>query len=78
MYDMMETTLAERGQIVIPKVARDGLGWRSGMKLEVRVEGNQIVLQKRVKLNLDRWIGSVDNGLTIQQEMDDLRNRNVI
>ena len=54
MYDMMETTLAERGQIVIPKVARDGLGWRSGMKLEVRVEGNQIVLQKRVKLNLDR------------------------
>jgi AbrB family looped-hinge helix DNA binding protein len=74
----VETTIAERGQIVIPKQARDELGLLPGAKVEVRVEGGQIIIRKLVKLDLQRWIGSAeDDGLTSEQALSELRGRPV-
>lgn len=71
-----EATLAERGQIVVPKSARDDLGLRPGMKLDVWVENNQIIIKKRVKLSLDHWLGvAPKDGLSAQEALDDLRGR---
>lgn len=53
----MEAVLAERGQIVIPKAARDALGLTPGMKLDVRVEGGKIILRKKVDDAISRARG---------------------
>lgn len=75
---MFETTLAERGQVVIPKKARDALGFLPNMKLEIVVERDQLVIRKTHKLNLSAWIGCVpDDGLTTDQVMQELRGRPV-
>ena len=39
----MEATVAERGQITLPKAARDALGLAKGSKLKVEVENGRIV-----------------------------------
>jgi len=39
--------LAERGQIVIPKEARDALGLKPGCKLQISLDGNRLVVEKR-------------------------------
>ncbi len=71
-----EATLADRGQIVIPKLARDELGLRPGMKLDVWLQDHQIVIRKRVKLDLSKWLGSApDDGKTSQQVLDEIRGR---
>lgn len=71
-----EATLADRGQIVIPKAARDELGLRPGMKLDVWLQDNQIVMRKRVKLDLSKWLGSAPaDGKTSQQVLDEIRGR---
>ena len=44
----MEATVAERGQITLPKAARDALGLTKGSKLKVEIEGGCIVLRKDV------------------------------
>ena len=44
----MEATVAERGQITLPKQARDALGLTKGTKLKVEIEGGRIVLRKDV------------------------------
>lgn len=73
-----EATLADRGQIVIPKLARDELGLRPGMKLDVWLQDNSIVMRKRVKLNFDKWLGTApDDGLTSQELLDEIRGRNL-
>ena len=74
----MEVTLAERGQIVIPKEARDALGLRPGARLQLRVEGGRLLIEKRVQLDLGRWIGkAADDGLTSEQALAELRGRAV-
>lgn len=76
--EVVEVTLAERGQIVIPKEARDALGLKPGCRLQVRVEGGRLVIEKRVQLDLSRWIGkAVDDGLTTDQALAELRARPV-
>lgn len=73
-----EVTLAERGQIVIPKEARDALGLKPGARLQIRVEGGRLVIEKSVRLDLTRWIGkAVDDGLTSEQALSELRGRPV-
>jgi AbrB family looped-hinge helix DNA binding protein len=63
--ETQEVTLAERGQIVIPKEARDALGLKAGNKLQIRLEGNRLVIEKKVSLDLSRWVGkAVDDGLS--------------
>ena len=76
--DTLELTLAERGQIVIPKAARDELGLLPGARLQLRVEAGRLVIEKRVALDLGRWIGAaIDDGLTTQQALTQMRGRPV-
>ncbi len=44
----MEATVAERGQITLPKAVRDALGLTKGTKRKVELEGGRIVLRKDV------------------------------
>lgn len=74
----MDVTLAERGQIVIPKEARDALGLKPGAKLQLRVESGQLLIQKKVALDLSRWVGkALDDGLTTAEALAELRGRPV-
>jgi AbrB family looped-hinge helix DNA binding protein len=76
--DSMEVTVAERGQIVIPKQARDAMGITPGTRLELRVVKGQLIVTKRVSLNLAKWVGSaLDDGLTTEQALQELRGRPV-
>lgn len=73
-----DVTLAERGQIVIPKEARDALGLKPGARLQLRVEGGRLLIEKRVQLDLTRWVGKgVDDGLTTSEALAELRGRPV-
>ena len=76
--ETLDITLAERGQIVIPKEARDALGLRAGSKLQIRLDGNRLVVEKKVALDLSRWVGkAVDDGLTRDEALTELRGRAV-
>jgi AbrB family looped-hinge helix DNA binding protein len=76
--EILELTIAERGQIVIPKKARDELGLKPGVKIEMRVQGQTLVIQKSTKLDLSQWIGYArDKGTTAQQDLAQLRGRPV-
>ena len=76
--EALDVTLAERGQIVIPKEARDALGLKAGSKLQIRIEDNRLVLEKKVSLNLSRWVGkAVDDGMTRDEALTELRGRTV-
>ena len=76
--ETLEVTLDERGQIVIPKESRDALGLKAGSKLNIRLEGNRLVLEKKVALDLSRWVGkAVDDGLGRDEALAELRGRPV-
>ena len=71
-------TLAARGQIVIPKQARDALGLKPGARLQLWVEAGRLLIEKRVQLDLSRWIGkAVPDGLSTEQALTELRGRPV-
>ena len=53
----MEATVAERGQITLPKAVRDALGLTKGSKLKVELEGGRIVLRKDVDDAISRVRG---------------------
>ena len=53
----MEATVAERGQITLPKAVRDALGLTKGTKLKVELEGGRIVLRKDVGDTISRLRG---------------------
>ena len=44
----MDATVAERGQITLPKAVRDALGLSKGTKLKVEIDGGRIILRKDV------------------------------
>jgi antitoxin PrlF len=44
----MEVTVAERGQITLPKAVRDALGLSKGTTLKVELDGGRIILRKDV------------------------------
>jgi len=44
----MEATVAERGQITLPKAVRDALGLTKGTVLKVELDGGRIILRKNV------------------------------
>ena len=74
----IDVTLAERGQIVIPKEARDALGLKPGARLQLRVEGGCLLIEKKVQLDLSRWVGkALDDGLSTEQALAELRGRAV-
>ena len=41
----------ERGQIVVPKEARDALGLQPGARLPLRIEGGRLLIEKKVQLD---------------------------
>lgn len=74
----IDVTLAERGQIVIPKETRDALGLKPGARLSLRIEGGRLVIEKKVQLDLSRWTGcAVDDGMSTDQALAELRGRPV-
>jgi len=76
--ETQDITLAERGQIVIPKEARDALGLKPGCKLQISLEGNRLVVEKKVALDLSRWVGkALDDGLSRDEALSELRGRAV-
>lgn len=76
--EAMDVTLAERGQIVIPKEARDELGLKPGAKLQIRVVDGRLLIEKKVALDLSRWVGrAIDDGLTTNEALAELRGRPV-
>jgi antitoxin PrlF len=73
----MEATVAERGQITLPKAVRDALGLTKGSKLKVELEGGRIVLRKDVNDALSRIRGrfKLPQGVTTDDVMRELRGR---
>lgn len=73
----MEATVAERGQITLPKEVRDALGLTKGMKLKVEVEGGRIILRKDVTDAISRLRGLIKlpPGVTTDDIMRELRGR---
>lgn len=41
------TKLSDKGQVVVPKAARDRLGWQPGTELEVIESGDAVTLRPR-------------------------------
>jgi len=73
----MEATVAERGQITLPKKVRDALGLTKGMKLKVELDGGRIILRKDVSDALSRLRGLIKlpPGVTTDDVMRELRGR---
>ena len=53
----MEATVAERGQITLPKAIRDALGLVKGTQLKVELDGGRIILRKNVDDAISRLRG---------------------
>lgn len=74
----MEATVAERGQITLPKAVRDALGLTKGSVLKVELDGGRIILRKDVSEALRRVRGSfrlVDGLQRTDDAMPALRGR---
>jgi AbrB family looped-hinge helix DNA binding protein len=73
----MEATVAERGQITLPKAVRDALGLTKGTTLKVELDGGRIILRKDVKDALSKVRGRfrLPPGVTTDDVMRDLRGR---
>ena len=73
----MQATVAERGQITLPKAARDALGLTKGTKLKIEIEDGRIVIRKDVKDALSRVRGrfKLPPGVTTDDVMRELRGR---
>ncbi len=76
--ETQDITLAERGQIVIPKEARDAMGLKPGSKLQISLDGQRLVIEKKVALDLSRWVGkAMDDWLSRDEALSELRDRAV-
>ena len=66
----MEVTVAERGQITLPKQVRDALGLAKGSTLKVELEEGRIILRKDVGEALRKVRGrfKLVDGLTSTDE----------
>ncbi len=73
----MEVTVAERGQITLPKAVRDALGLAKGSTLKVELEGGRIVLRKSVDDAISRARGRfrLDGFASTDEALRALRGR---
>lgn len=74
----MEATVAERGQITLPKAVRDALGLTKGTTLKVELDGGRIILRKNVSEALRKVRGKfklVDGMTSTDEAMRALRGR---
>jgi AbrB family looped-hinge helix DNA binding protein len=74
---MMEATVAERGQITLPKAVRDALGLTKGSLLKVELDGGRIILRKNVDDAISRARGrfKLPDGVSTDDIMRELRGR---
>ena len=78
METIIEATLAERGQVVIPKAVRDRMGLTPGAKLNFVVDddGNVTLRRPLIPANFQKWVGTFEsNGLSADEIMEELRGR---
>lgn len=73
----MEATVAERGQITLPKAVRDALGLTKGTLLKVELDGSRIILRKNVDDAISRARGrfKLPQGVSTDDIMLGLRGR---
>jgi antitoxin PrlF len=73
----MEATVAERGQITLPKAVRDALGLSKGTTLKVELDGSRIILRKNVDDAISRLRGrfKLPAGVRTDDIMRELRGR---
>lgn len=73
----MEATVAERGQITLPKAVRDALGLTKGSVLKVELDGSRIILRKNVDDALAKLRGrfKLPEGTSTDDVMRELRGR---
>lgn len=73
----MEVTVAERGQITLPKQVRDALGLTKGSLLKVELESGRIVLRKSVDDAISRARGrfKLDGFDSTEDAMQRIRGR---
>jgi antitoxin PrlF len=73
----MEATVAERGQITLPKAVRDALGLTKGTLLKIEIDGARIILRKNVDDAISRARGrfKLPAGVTTDDVMRELRGR---
>jgi AbrB family looped-hinge helix DNA binding protein len=74
----MEATVAERGQITLPKAVRDALGLTKGTQLKVELDGSSIILRKNVDDAISRLRGRfklAEGYKTTDEAMRALRGR---
>lgn len=73
----MDVTVAERGQITLPKAVREALGLVKGTKLKVELDGSRIVLRKDASDALARARGRIKlpPGLSTDDILRELRGR---
>ena len=74
----MEATVAERGQITLPKAVRDALGLTKGTTLKIELDGGRIILRKDVSKALREARGKfklVDGYTSTDDAMRAIRGR---
>ena len=73
----MEATVAERGQITLPKAVRDALGLTKGTTLKVELDGGRIILRKNVDDAISRARGKfkIVGGLSVDDALHESRGR---
>lgn len=73
----MEATVAERGQITLPKAVRDALGLTKGTTLKVELDGSRIILRKSVDDAISRARGrfKLDGYASPDEALRALRDR---
>ncbi len=73
----MEATVAERGQITLPKAVREALGLAKGTVLKVELDGARIILRKNVDDAVSRARGKfkLDGFASVDDALRALRGR---
>jgi AbrB family looped-hinge helix DNA binding protein len=73
----MDATVAERGQITLPKAIRDALGLSKGTRLKVELDGSRIIIRKDVDDAISRARGRfrLDGFESVDDAMRAVRGR---
>ena len=73
----MEATVAEHGQITLPKAVRDALGLVKGTQLKVELDGGRIILRKNVDDAISRARGKfkLDGFTSVDEALRAVRGR---
>jgi antitoxin PrlF len=73
----MDATVAERGQITLPKPIRDALGLIKGTRLKIELDGSRIVIRKDVNDAISRARGrfKLDGFGSVDEAMRAVRGR---